>query len=82
MKPDAIAALLPGLPRTTGRAIVPRDDLARGIAGLTEEVSALREEVRYANSFRGQLPNLLIGGVIGAVLGGLVTLLITPLLGS
>ena len=72
MDASAIAfslAKLPDLP------VEERNALAEGIAGLTRTVAELNAKVDRANSFRGQLPNYLIGGIIGAVFGWLVTLL-------
>lgn len=52
-----------------------RKALAEGIAGLTRTVAELNSKIDRANSFRGQLPNYLIGGIVGAIISLLVALL-------
>jgi predicted HTH transcriptional regulator len=50
--------------------------LAEAIHRLTVRVEQLHVDQMAANTFRGQMPNYLIGGIIGAVLGWLVSKLL------
>jgi predicted HTH transcriptional regulator len=50
--------------------------LADAISGLTQRILELQEKVERANSVKGQLPNLFVSGLIGAVLGVLLTALL------
>jgi predicted HTH transcriptional regulator len=54
---------------------IERESLAEGIARLTEMVEGLQQQLAYSNSFKGQMRNYLIGGVIGATLGLIFTLI-------
>lgn len=50
-----------------------RNALAEGIESLTNTVDELNGKIDRANSFRGQFPNYVIGGVIGAIISWLLT---------
>jgi predicted HTH transcriptional regulator len=56
---------------------IERDAIAESIARLTELVENLQERLEYANSFKGQMRNYLIGGAVGATLGLILTLIFT-----
>lgn len=72
MEASGIALALakrPEVPAEEGKA------LAEGIVSLTKTITELNTKIDRASSFRGQLPNYLIGGIIGAIISWLVTLL-------
>ena len=50
--------------------------LAEAIAGQTEMIATLQAELQNANSFKSKLQDFIIGGLIGAVMGTIATLLI------
>ena len=67
MSAPAIARVLrPDLPDDSA-------NVAEGLHNLTVMVEALRAEIEHGNTFRGQLKNYLVGGLIGAALGALLT---------
>jgi len=49
--------------------------LAEAITKQTEIIGELREELRAANSFLSKLKDYVIGGIIGAILGAIATIL-------
>lgn len=46
------------------------------ISGLNEQVGSLRGEAKHARSWRGQLPGWIVSAVLGALLGGIVTVIV------
>lgn len=54
-----------------------KNAIAEGIARLTTMVEELQQQLAYANSFRGQARNYIVGGFVGAILGLIFTLLFT-----
>lgn len=51
-------------------------DLLTAIAEQTETIERLRADIQVAGSLRSKLQDYLVGGIIGAILGWLITLLL------
>lgn len=71
MSPSSISTALERLnlePSENGK-------IAEAIATLTTMVGQLQQQLAYANSFRGQLRNYIVSGVVGAIISLILTLL-------
>ncbi len=68
MQPNEIVTRLQ--PSKTGLDL---DAIAKAISRQTTIIEGLQEDLREANSFKSKLKDYFVGGVIGAILGWLVT---------
>ncbi|MBC3764479.1 hypothetical protein [Neptunicella marina] len=50
-------------------------ELPAMLVNAHEEIGVLRAELKHANSFKSKLPDYLIGGLIGAIIGFTLTYL-------
>jgi hypothetical protein len=48
-------------------------DLPSMLASAHEDIGELKAEIRIANTFKAKIPDYLIGGLVGAVLGCVLT---------
>ena len=57
-------------------ALIQIDELRNGLEKSSSTISTLKDDLEEANSFRSKLKDYLIGGLIGAIIGMILSILI------